>query len=190
MFGWHWRANVLKTILTVQFLRLFFCCLTNNLADKEDALLDWHDTQLDWRDTHGMLQFEKTQRGRSMLVVDGYRYVTNRYSNKNTFWRCSHYVKHNCRASVVTTKDLTRLRLAGVRHSHEPFKQIEDWSKLPKSIFYLRLWAVSYAYTFRINIKISDKIEKKHLSQIRIKLHWLPNFEFFLCLFSSPESFN
>lgn len=69
------------------------------------------------------LQFEKTQRGRNMLVFDGYRYVTNQNSAKNIFWRCSHYVKFNCRASVVTTRDMASIRHAGTPHSHEPDKK-------------------------------------------------------------------
>lgn len=44
------------------------------------------------------LHFTKTQRGRTMLVYDGFRYVINRESQKNTFWRCQRYVKFGCRA--------------------------------------------------------------------------------------------
>lgn len=68
------------------------------------------------------IKIAKTQRGRDMLLYDGYRYVTNRTSTKNIFWRCSHYVKYSCRASVVTTKDLTFSRAVGSQHSHDPDK--------------------------------------------------------------------
>lgn len=73
----------------------------------------------DWKVVH-KLEFTKTQRGRNMLVYGGYRYVTNQNSTKNIFWRCSHYVKFGCRASVVTSKDLSMLRYAGAPHSHQP----------------------------------------------------------------------
>lgn len=71
------------------------------------------------------LEFTKTQRGRNMLIYEGYRYVTNRNSTKNIFWRCSHYVKFGCRASVVTSRDLNTIRYAGAPHSHEPEKQLK-----------------------------------------------------------------
>lgn len=70
------------------------------------------------------LEFIKTQRGRDMLVYEGYKYVSNRQSTKNTFWRCSHYVKFGCRASVVTSKESSTLRHAGAPHSHPPDKQL------------------------------------------------------------------
>lgn len=73
----------------------------------------------DWKIVE-KLEFTKTQRGRKMLVHEGYRYVTNQNSTKNIFWRCSHYVKFGCRASVVTSRDLKLLRYAGAPHSHLP----------------------------------------------------------------------
>lgn len=71
------------------------------------------------------LEFTKTQRGRNMLIYEGYRYVTNQNSTKNIFWRCSHYVKFGCRASVVTSRDLNSIRYAGSPHSHQPETQIK-----------------------------------------------------------------
>ncbi|XP_017056939.1 modifier of mdg4-like isoform X14 [Drosophila ficusphila] len=67
------------------------------------------------------IQYTTTQRGRVMLVYEGYRYVVNRQSLKNVFWRCSRYVKHSCRATLVTSKlqDVT-LRIAGAPHTHGP----------------------------------------------------------------------
>ncbi|XP_058451131.1 modifier of mdg4-like isoform X18 [Malaya genurostris] len=70
------------------------------------------------------IQFTKTQRGRIMLIYDGYKYVENRQSNKNVFWRCSKYVKFGCRATCVTSKNPADypIRLAGSAHSHGPEK--------------------------------------------------------------------
>ncbi|TDG44616.1 hypothetical protein AWZ03_008937 [Drosophila navojoa] len=67
------------------------------------------------------IQYTTTQRGRIMLIYNGYRYVVNRQSLKNVFWRCSRYVKHCCRATLVTSKvnDVT-LRIAGAPHTHDP----------------------------------------------------------------------
>ncbi|XP_037910031.1 modifier of mdg4 isoform X12 [Hermetia illucens] len=68
------------------------------------------------------LQYATTQRGRIMLIYAGYRYVENRQSYKNIFWRCSRYVKYGCRATVVTSKvspEVT-IRIAGSPHTHDP----------------------------------------------------------------------
>ncbi|CRK91965.1 CLUMA_CG005563, isoform R [Clunio marinus] len=70
------------------------------------------------------MQFTKTQRGRTMLVYEGFKYVVNRESQKNIFWRCNRYVKFGCRAGAVTSKsecgDPT-IRLTHV-HSHNEEK--------------------------------------------------------------------
>uniref|UniRef100_A0A182J4G6 FLYWCH-type domain-containing protein n=1 Tax=Anopheles atroparvus TaxID=41427 RepID=A0A182J4G6_ANOAO len=69
------------------------------------------------------IQFTKTQRHRTMLNFSGYRFVQNRQSTKNIFWRCSRYVKHGCRASCVTAKDSAGdylIRLSGAPHTHAP----------------------------------------------------------------------
>uniref|UniRef100_A0A1A9WMN9 FLYWCH-type domain-containing protein n=1 Tax=Glossina brevipalpis TaxID=37001 RepID=A0A1A9WMN9_9MUSC len=68
------------------------------------------------------IQYSTTQRGRVMLIYNGYRYVENRQSHKNIFWRCSRYVKYGCRATVVTSKvnDDVSIRVAGSAHTHEP----------------------------------------------------------------------
>lgn len=68
------------------------------------------------------IQYSTTQRGRVMLIYNGYRYVENRQSHKNIFWRCSRYVKYGCRATVVTSKvnDDVSIRVAGSPHTHEP----------------------------------------------------------------------
>jgi hypothetical protein len=42
--------------------------------------------------------FSKTQRQKTMLNYEGFQYVVNRQSQKNTFWRCNRYVKYGCRA--------------------------------------------------------------------------------------------
>ncbi|XP_067618555.1 modifier of mdg4-like isoform X12 [Eurosta solidaginis] len=68
------------------------------------------------------LQYSTTQRGRVMLIYNGYRYVENRQSHKNIFWRCSRYVKYGCRATVVTSKlhdDVSAIRVTGAPHTHE-----------------------------------------------------------------------
>lgn len=76
------------------------------------------------------LTFTKTQRGRIMLIYDGYKYVENRQSAKNIFWRCSRYVKHQCRAMAVTTKEVSNdspvVRQTGPKHTHPPEQLNEE----------------------------------------------------------------
>uniref|UniRef100_A0A1A9VHY5 FLYWCH-type domain-containing protein n=1 Tax=Glossina austeni TaxID=7395 RepID=A0A1A9VHY5_GLOAU len=74
------------------------------------------------KNTTTYIQYSTTQRGRVMLIYNGYRYVENRQSHKNIFWRCSRYVKYGCRATVVTSKvnDDVSIRVAGSPHTHEP----------------------------------------------------------------------
>ncbi|XP_070506003.1 modifier of mdg4-like isoform X18 [Chironomus tepperi] len=71
------------------------------------------------------LHFTKTQRGRTMLIYDGFKYVINRESQKNTFWRCQKYVARSCRAGAVTSKgnnsEEQTIRLTHT-HSHSPEK--------------------------------------------------------------------
>lgn len=65
-----------------------------------------------------------------MLIYDGYKYVENRQSAKNIFWRCSRYVKHHCRAMAVTTKEVSHespvIRHTGPKHTHEAEQLTED----------------------------------------------------------------
>ncbi|KAL9893470.1 modifier of mdg4-like isoform X16 [Glossina fuscipes] len=88
---------------------------TNN--DAQDIKYIFED-----KNTTTYIQYSTTQRGRVMLIYNGYRYVENRQSHKNIFWRCSRYVKYGCRATVVTSKvnDDVSIRVAGSPHTHEP----------------------------------------------------------------------
>lgn len=74
------------------------------------------------------VKYGKTQRGRRMLYFEGYRYVENRQSAKNIFWRCSRYVKYGCRATVSTSKepDKMTIRVTGLTHSHPPESKCDE----------------------------------------------------------------
>lgn len=75
-----------------------------------------------------------------MLIYNGYRYVENRQSHKNIFWRCSRYVKYGCRATVVTSKvndEAITIRIAGSAHTHDPEIKntgLEDWHVLSSDL--------------------------------------------------------
>lgn len=93
---------------------------------KQERLLDIQDLA----GNVPSLTFSKTQRGRIMLIYEGYKYVENRQSAKNIFWRCSRYVKHHCRAMAVTTKEMSTelpvIRHTGPKHTHGPEQLTED----------------------------------------------------------------
>lgn len=78
------------------------------------------------------IQFSMTQRGGRMLIYDGYRYVENRQSARNIFWRCSRYVKYSCRATVVTTKHPNEypIRQSDIMHTHPVEKKKDDTVKM------------------------------------------------------------
>lgn len=59
-----------------------------------------------------------------MLIFNGYGYVENRQSSKSIFWRCSQYMKHQCRARVVTSKDpkSNEIRVLDHEHTHQSTK--------------------------------------------------------------------
>jgi FLYWCH zinc finger domain len=65
------------------------------------------------------IQLSVTQRGRTMLVYDGYQYVTNRQSANHIFWRCSRYTKFNCRATLVTGKTKPLVQFKQKQHTHD-----------------------------------------------------------------------
>lgn len=83
------------------------------------------------------MSFTKTQRGRTMLVYDGFKYVVNRESQKNVFWRCNRYVKFGCRAGAVTSKmDDQTIRLTHIHsHTREKLSTHELDSLKPEEIF-------------------------------------------------------
>lgn len=91
-------------------------------------------------EAHG-LRFTKTQRGRTMLVYGGFKYVINRESQKNIFWRCNRYVKFGCRAGAVTSKMNSGDSLIRLTHTHshatEKFQsnELDKLSETPPKIF-------------------------------------------------------
>lgn len=124
------------------FLILPFENITNHHCNSQSNPLDDvvktnQNTTKIFVDSLFPLEFSKTQRGRDMLLYGGYRYVENRQSTKNKFWRCSRYVKFGCRATIVTSKipDEQSVRLSGSAHSHGPEKMAVD----PKP-FEANLW--------------------------------------------------
>lgn len=119
-----------------------------------------------WSIPEANLCYTKTQRGQDMLVYAGYKYVRNRQSNKNIFWRCSRYVKYGCRATVVTSKDQfnVSIREAGTPHSHDQESKIENLESKQLQVF---VWRAHFEWqTIWTEIKIRFFLWKKNFEII------------------------
>lgn len=62
-----------------------------------------------------------------MLVYDGFKYVVNRQSQRNTFWRCNRYVKYGCRAGAVTSKGDAKDQTIRLTHVHSHPREKIDY---------------------------------------------------------------
>uniref|UniRef100_A0A182HJU4 BEN domain-containing protein n=1 Tax=Anopheles arabiensis TaxID=7173 RepID=A0A182HJU4_ANOAR len=73
---------------------------------------------------HAPQLFKRADYKRLSEIIIGYKFVENRQSKRNIFWRCARYVKHGCRAACVTSKNCAgndqSIRLTGMTHSHPP----------------------------------------------------------------------
>lgn len=110
------------SLINKQFFSIFALFLI-----QEAELIDDNGKSIKKDDT---IQFTKTQRGRAMLLHQGFKYVKNRESTSNIFWRCARYVKHGCRATLVTSRNTPKpsVRLSGMKHSHD--REMKNSEKL------------------------------------------------------------
>ncbi|XP_064550526.1 modifier of mdg4 isoform X1 [Drosophila montana] len=122
------RGDKLKEATVQEFIDHKLATIKANLAGGISVMQSIRALFED-KNTSTNIQYTTTQRGRIMLIYNGYRYVVNRQSLKNVFWRCSRYVKHCCRATLVTSKvnDVT-LRIAGSPHTHGPEVKADECS--------------------------------------------------------------
>lgn len=128
MFLWRVFSESAKNFRLSKCL-LISLYLSWSKFDADDGDRDHlKETSTTAEDSRYPIEYAKTQRGRDMLIYAGYRYVENRQSNKNKFWRCSRYVKFGCRATIVTSKHPAEfsVRLSGLAHSHGPEKKQGD----------------------------------------------------------------
>uniref|UniRef100_A0A182JNK5 FLYWCH-type domain-containing protein n=1 Tax=Anopheles christyi TaxID=43041 RepID=A0A182JNK5_9DIPT len=102
----------------------FYYCMEKKINQKEYWRCIYYTTKIK---CHGRLhrydnKYTTTQRGRTMLIFSGYKFVENRQSKRNIFWRCARYVKHGCRAACVTSKNCTgddqSIRLTAMHESY------------------------------------------------------------------------
>jgi hypothetical protein len=87
-----------------------------------DEAIDDDGEEYETPATKNPIHYTVTQRGRTMLVYMGYKYVENRHSRKHIFWRCSRYTKYRCRATLVTSKHRPLIGCRNHSHSHDEEK--------------------------------------------------------------------
>lgn len=68
-----------------------------------------------------------SQRGRPLIVVDGYLYRKNRGS----YWRCIRCTKYKCKSRLILRPD--RKPVCIEKHSHGPEKEKIEWGRKVKS---------------------------------------------------------
>ena len=64
------------------------------------------------------LEFVKSQKGKNLLVVEGYTFRNERVLTGRTFWKCTEYRKHKCLARCHTENDQIIKNLG--THNHVP----------------------------------------------------------------------
>ncbi|XP_062703342.1 uncharacterized protein LOC134285799 [Aedes albopictus] len=66
-------------------------------------------------------QFGYTQRGKMMLLYDGFAYIKDRDARNSCNWKCSVAGKRKCRARAVTKTALGRqmMKITNPNHNHD-----------------------------------------------------------------------
>lgn len=77
------------------------------------------------------MDFIYSQRGRPLIVIDGYLYRKNR----GAYWRCIRCTKYRCKSRLILRPDRDPVCIE--KHSHGPEKEKIDWGrKVRSSIVY------------------------------------------------------
>ncbi|XP_058057605.1 modifier of mdg4-like isoform X29 [Anopheles bellator] len=69
-----------------------------------------------------LAQFGSTQRGKPLLIIDGYCYIRNGEFHGTINWRCSFHRQQRCKAKAITVKRDGReyVKLTKSTHTHSP----------------------------------------------------------------------
>lgn len=73
------------------------------------------------------MDFIYSQRGRPLIVVDGYLYRKNR----GAYWRCIRCTKHRCKSRLILRPD--RDPVCVETHTHGPEKEKIEWGRKVRS---------------------------------------------------------
>ena len=73
------------------------------------------------------MDFIYSQRGRPLIVVDGYLYRKNR----GAYWRCIRCTKYRCKSRLILRPDRDPVCIE--KHSHGPEKEKIEWGRKIRS---------------------------------------------------------
>lgn len=73
------------------------------------------------------MDFIYSQRGRPLIVVDGYLYRKNR----GAYWRCIRCTKFRCKSRLILRPDRDPVCIE--KHSHGPEKEKIEWGRKVRS---------------------------------------------------------
>lgn len=76
---------------------------------------------------HENMDFIYSQRGRPLIVVDGYLYRKNR----GAYWRCIRCTKYRCKSRLILRPDRDPVCIE--KHSHGPEKEKIEWGRKIRS---------------------------------------------------------
>lgn len=76
---------------------------------------------------HENMDFIYSQRGRPLIVVDGYLYRKNR----GAYWRCIRCTKYRCKSRLILRPNREPVCIA--KHSHGPEKEKIEWGRKVRS---------------------------------------------------------
>uniref|UniRef100_A0A182U8B7 FLYWCH-type domain-containing protein n=1 Tax=Anopheles melas TaxID=34690 RepID=A0A182U8B7_9DIPT len=102
-----------------------------------------------------LANFSITQRGRPLLVHEGYSYIGNGAFADTVNWRCSMHRKSKCRAKAITKKQGGReyMKLSHPTHNHPP-KAKQRYTRPPPYV----IEQASFEAPFGLNDPIDDMI--------------------------------
>lgn len=64
-----------------------------------------------------MLQFVLSEKGKRMLIYEGFLYHKNKTADTKTYWRCAHYHELHCNSRIVTEADDEVISASNI-HTH------------------------------------------------------------------------
>lgn len=76
---------------------------------------------------HENMDFIYSQRGRPLIVVDGYLYRKNR----GAYWRCIRCTKYRCKSRLILRPNRDPVCIE--KHSHGPEKEKIEWGRKVRS---------------------------------------------------------
>lgn len=79
------------------------------------------------KDPPDKMDYILSQRGRPLIVVDGYLYRKNR----GAYWRCIRCTKFKCKSRLILRAD--REPVCVEKHSHAPEKEKIEWGRKVKT---------------------------------------------------------